>query len=123
MGIASSLVKSALKTVKSTGKFAGENATSANVKAAARIAYNRGGADDLAKFLSESRLGSGAKPSHLIDDAKAGYFNDEIFSGGQVKLPKGTVSRSAPATRNMTVAQKRAMLARKRKAGPKGGMR
>jgi hypothetical protein len=91
MGIASSLVKSALKTVKSTGKFAGENATSANVKAAARIAYNRGGADDLAKFLSGSRLGSGAKPSHLIDDAKAGYFNDEIFSGGQVKLPKGTI--------------------------------
>ena len=39
------------------------------------------------------------------------------------RVPKGTVGRTAPAKRSMTVAQKRAMLARKRKAGPKGGSR
>jgi hypothetical protein len=40
------------------------------------------------------------------------------------RVPKGTVSRSAPANRSMTAAQKKAMIARKRKAsGSKGGSR
>jgi len=54
------------------------------------------------------------------DDVRTGDLDIYL----PTRVPQGTVSRSAPATRNMSSAQKGAMIARKRKkSGPKGGMR
>jgi len=59
---------------------------------------------------------------HNMDFLDGKKQNPSSWAGREFdlpKAPKGTVS----ASKGMTVAQKRAMLARKRKAGPKGGMR
>ena len=91
------LFKAALSAVRNTGEFAGMKATSFDLKAGARIARNRGGLEGMSKFLQGQRLPSGARASDILDDAKNNYFNDEVFSGGQIKLPKGTLGKTAPA--------------------------
>lgn len=86
-----------------------------------RVLQNEGFTDSLSGLLK-------GKPDYnakaTLDDmmfpsakSPAGYAEDGYSAASMAKLPKGAVSR------NMTVAQKRAMLARKRKAGPKGGSR
>ena len=91
------------------------------------------GLDQFAKFgnVAPRRGAEGPRPSSKGADMIEGiteHATDFKFGDGDAflpnRVPKGTVSRSAPATRNMTSAQKGAMIARKRgKAGPKGGMR
>lgn len=92
------LARVALAEARSTGRFAGVKASSADVKRAARIARAHGGRSALRGFLT----GQGGKfhRGTLITDARYGY--DEVdYPKGEPKLPRGALS--GPGARTAAV--------------------
>ena len=113
-GIASSAVKAALKSVKSSGKLGDVSMTADEVKEGVRLLYNSGARSSIGKFLTGS---DDAATRSIVNDVKYGY--DEVsYPKGAAKLPKGTLTdakKAAIKTRQKALKNK--------KKGSKGGMR
>ena len=141
MSIPSSLVKNALKVARGAESWHSTTALKSAIRNDVEsITEGYGKAANLVQGLTEyaayggkipSRKTIGTQPSQKgvsfmlgVDDAAERLGWGVNAASDYPRVPKGTVSRSAPATRNMSSAQRGAMIARKRKkSGPKGGMR
>ena len=141
MAIASSLIKKVLKTARGAESFHSTTALKSAIRGdVENIMDGYGKPANLVQGLTEyaayggkipSSKTIGTQPSNTgalfilgVDDVAERLSWGANAASDYPRVPKGTVSRSAPATRNMSSAQKGAMIARKRKkSGPKGGMR
>lgn len=105
-----------LAQARSTGRFAGVNASTADVKDAYRLIYAKYGANEADKFATGWR--GKHDWSSVVQDAKYGY--DEVdYPRGAEPLPRGALNDDARRAARSAAIRAR----RNRNKGSKGGMR